>query len=686
MQTSVPGQRNEPRTAALSQPAVLRLAPVALLVLLSLVPRLLTLNDFFTEDESFHWVWRVQHFADALAQGNWAGTNLTGHPGITTLWLGTLGHWLATWQGVPLQGMAEGSANIAYLALLRLPVALVNGLAVLAGYAVLRQLVPASIALVAALLWAAEPFLVAHTRLLHLDGLVTSFFTLAVLLLLLSTQQARRNPGAGTVALLLAGTVGGLALLTKAPSLLLLPITGLLLLWLLPARPIVARLWAAAQSWLLWAAAAGVVVVVGYPAMWVTPLTAAGAVINEVLDNGAVPHHTGNYFLGQPVADPGGLFYPAVLLWRASPLVLLGLGLLAWQGRTLWATQRDAVQHIILPLVATVVLFSFALSLAAKKFDRYLLPVWALLAILAAIGLVLAWQRLRAYRAYPWLQPLTAGGALLLLLGQLLWYHPTYLAYFNPLVGGSQTGTHVLLTGWGEGMPQVGQWIAARPDADRSPVLTWGPRTLEPFVPGRTDFLNKQHVAEPASYAVVYIRAAQRQESHAAQHFITTAAPPLRTVWLHGIAYAHIYQPPRPYTTERPTTFAGRVALRGFTLATTDSTLTITPSWNVLHDQPGGLFTFVHVLAPDGQRVAQIDAPLDEGLFAAWQAGQQFGSPLPLALPAGLAPTADYRVVLGVYDPESGARLPITQGTPLDAAINGTGVVELTTMTLTETP
>lgn len=683
MQTSVPGQRNEPRTAALSQPAVLRLAPMLLLALLSLVPRLLTLNDFFTEDESFHWVWRVQHFSDALANGNWAGTNLTGHPGITTLWLGTLGHWLATWQGVPLQGMAAGSANIAYLALLRLPVALVNGLAVLAGYAVLRRLVPASVALVAALLWAAEPFLVAHTRLLHLDGLVTSFFTLAVLLLLWSIQQARHTPGAGTIPLVLSGAVGGLALLTKAPSLLLLPIVGLLLLWLLPAATGVARVVAAIRSGLLWAAAAGVVVVLLYPAMWVTPLAAAGAVINEVLDNGAVPHHTGNYFLGQPVADPGGLFYPAVVLWRASPLLLLGLVLLAWQGRTLWATQRERVQHVILPIAATIGLFSLALSLAAKKFDRYLLPVWALLAILAAVGLVLAWQRLRAY---PWLQRLAAGGALLLLLGQLLWYHPTYLAYFNPLVGGSQTGTHVLLTGWGEGMPQVGQWIAARPDAARSPVLTWGPRTLEPFVPGRTDFLNEQHVAAPASYAVLYIRAAQRQESLAAQHYITEATPPLHTVWLHGIEYARIYQPPRPYATARPTTFAERVALRGFTLAATDTTLTVTPSWNVLQDQPGGLFTFVHVLAPDGQRVAQIDAPLDEGLFAAWQAGQQFGSPLPLALPTGLDPTAAYRVVLGVYDPQSGARLPITQGTPLNAAINGAGVVELTSMTLPETP
>ncbi|NJM09093.1 glycosyltransferase family 39 protein [Candidatus Gracilibacteria bacterium] len=59
--------------------------------------------------------------------------------------------------------------------------AFVNALAVGIGYLLLRRLVRPAIALVAALLWATTPYLVAHGRLLHLDGLLTSFATLSLL-------------------------------------------------------------------------------------------------------------------------------------------------------------------------------------------------------------------------------------------------------------------------------------------------------------------------------------------------------------------------------------------------------------------------------------------------------------------------------------------------------------------------
>ncbi len=66
------------------------------------------------------------------------------------------------------------------------------------------------------------------------------------------------------------------------------------------------------------------------------------------------------------------------------------------------------------------------------------------------------------------------------------------------------------------------------------------------------------------------------------------------------------------------------------------------------------------MLGPNGQRVAQIDALLDQGMFPAWQAGQQFDTPFPLQLPADLPP-GQYRVVMGVYTPEGG-RLPLRRG------------------------
>jgi hypothetical protein len=80
-------------------------------------------------------------------------------------------------------------------------------------------------------------------------------------------------------------------------------------------------------------------------------------------------------------------------------------------------------------------------------------------------------------------------------------------------------------------------------------------------------------------------------------------------------------------------------------------------------------------------------------MFPTWQAGQQFGTALPIALPGDL-PAGEYRVVLGVYEPGANARLPLTlstssQGTSgqatasvLPADVDGPDALLLTTITI----
>ena len=122
--------------AALGLPAWLLVLGLALA---ALIPRTAGLNDFYTIDEGYHWPGRVERFSNALAAGDWAATNQSGHPGVTTMWLGALGRQLAFALGIADPGWAGGGAT--YLALLRLPLAIVNSLAILAGYALLRLLV-----------------------------------------------------------------------------------------------------------------------------------------------------------------------------------------------------------------------------------------------------------------------------------------------------------------------------------------------------------------------------------------------------------------------------------------------------------------------------------------------------------------------------------------------------------------
>jgi hypothetical protein len=679
---------------------------LAILVgLLALLPRCLSLNDFFTVDESFHWVWRVMHFSDAMEKGNWAGTNLTGHPGLTTLWLGSVGRKVAFAAGLTGPEWEKGSA--AYLALLRLPIAATTSLAVALGYLVLRRLLRPSPAFLAALLWAWSPFLIAHSRLLHLDGLLTSFMSLSVLLLLLAEgngQQARPLTS-GWGGLAGSGVCAGLAFLTKAPSLVLLPMIGLLLLALAPGARGRRWLWYVVVRYALWLLCAVLVFFAGWPALWVESGAAIGRVMNEVLANGAQPHESGNYFLGRPVADPGPFFYPVVVLWRGTPVLLVGLFLLP-----LAIKHHSNERRMLLALGGFVLLFGLAMTILPKKFDRYLLPVWPALTVLAAAGLSAlphlrlarrVWspvqERLDRTRKLLRLPAVSPRPLALLLIAVLLllpnlWYHPYYLSYFNPLVGGGISAPQVLLVGWGEGMEQVGAWLRGRPDLHRSPVLSWDPRTLEPFVPVRVVELNEITLEKPASYAVLYVRGVQR-ESHAAALAQVRQTPPLYTLRMYGIEYARVYQPMRPFTKPVGAIFAGGeqgrepvshregLHLRGYSQERTATSLTITLSWEVQADMPGGLFCFVHVLDAADRRVAQVDALIDEGYFARWQAGQQFGGPLPIVLPPNL-PAGTYRVVLGVYRPHDGTRLPLVRGgIQLPPSVDGPHTLLLTQFT-----
>lgn len=661
-----------------------------LLGLIAFVPRALSLADFYTIDEAYHWQLRVRLFAAALADGNWAGTILTGHPGVTTTWLGGIGRWLSLQAGVGEPSFSDGATYLSYM---RLPLVIVNSATVALGYLALRRLLNPWTALLAGLLWAASPFLIAHSRLLHVDALLTSFVTLSLLLLIIAIEAMREEPAAGTTprfrprsalaALIVSGALAGLALLSKGPALAWLPLAGLFLLAFSPVAGIWPRLRWAIGRYLIWFGSAALTIFAVWPAMWVAPVEAIGRVISEVLVNGGQPHHSGNYFLGQPIGDPGWIFYPAVVLWRNTPVTLLGLLLLPLALRA-----RSRERRVLLILLLFALWFGLALSAGAKKFDRYLLPVWPATEILAAAGLVAGagwigrWlDRRGAARKTTLRSALRGAGLALVCLPLLLTdltYHNYYLAYFNPLLGGGAAAQRVLLVGWGEGLEEAGAWLGERPDVGNGPILSWISPTLVYFVPQQVKDLDAQTVRQLSSYAVLYSRSVQRKEAAEAEAYVRQT-PPLYTVRKHGIEYATIHQLPRPFDQPVDAVFGAGLHLRGYSQELLQNTLTITPSWGIQVDQPGGMFFFVHVLAADGSKVAQVDLPIDDGMFPQWQAGQQFGRPLALPLPDGL-PAGKYRVALGVYQPVEGKRLPLKGGTVLPPEVDGAETLLLTTL------
>ena len=149
------------------------------------------------------------------------------------------------------------------------------------------------------LLLALDPFLAGHSGLFHVDGLSATFATLALLALACScgTGFLSCAPRKHRIRILCySGVLTGLAILTKTPTLVLLPVTGLALLWAVlrerrdltglgrPVRSVAATYLARG---LLWAAGAVLTIVLLYPALWsdaAAVLATVGGSANRHLD------------------------------------------------------------------------------------------------------------------------------------------------------------------------------------------------------------------------------------------------------------------------------------------------------------------------------------------------------------------------------------------------------------------
>jgi 4-amino-4-deoxy-L-arabinose transferase-like glycosyltransferase len=252
-----------------------------LTLVISLLLRLTALDAFLTPDEPV-WEVRSAYFGDALLQRDWAATYQTGHPGVVTMWLGAASRRFPLLQAIvarasallrPLAsaasfppGLGVPSATVAARGL----VGLVTWLGMVALYPLMARLFDRRVALLAMGLVALDPFCLGQSRLHHLDGLLTAFVTLSVVLLTIYRLREQRLGY-----LLASAAMAALATANKSPGVLLLPWTGVVLF--LPAlrTPGYKRKQALRQGlrdMALWMLVAVAVFVAVWPAMWVDPL------------------------------------------------------------------------------------------------------------------------------------------------------------------------------------------------------------------------------------------------------------------------------------------------------------------------------------------------------------------------------------------------------------------------------
>ncbi|MCC6455242.1 MAG: phospholipid carrier-dependent glycosyltransferase [Caldilineaceae bacterium] len=677
---------------------------IATLLLFSwiLLMRLPALDRFVTADEHA-WLARSGNFYYALAHGDWAGTFQRHHPGVTVTWAGLVGY-LFTYPGYAADAPGQfgwlteeiepflrshSHDPITILAAGRAASVVMIALALVGCFVLARRLLGGWAAFLGMALIAFNPFHIAHSRFLHLDGLVSSLMLLAVLAWLHHLQarhaerseksphaasrrgfRLRRNEN-GTLAL--AAIAAGLSWLTRSPALFLIPLFGLLALlhvWHAPDHPWRSTL----RSLLIGGAGAFALFVLLWPAMWVDPVGSLYQVLTAAGDYAAEGHLKPTFFNGEIYAgDPGFWFYPITYLWRSTPITWIGLAM-ALVGLILRVPPLNErrVRAVLGALLLYALGFMLFMDIGAKKFDRYLLPAYLPLELIAGVGWVVALnlaQQRGAKRGAARFFPLAAASVI---MAQALFALPTfpyYLTYYNPAMGGVARAPEVMMIGWGEGADEAGRYLDAKANAEELRVAsgyTNGP--LSYFFRGTTLPLTFWHEAD---YAAVFVQDWQRQLPSRKSAAYFQQLTPEKVITLDGLDYAHLYDlrdaPLPDYVTE----WGGAIRLVTFQLpaAMILPGETVRAVFYLVNQAPiaSNLNVLVRVVGQDGVEIARAEGWPWGAATSTWQAGILWPDGHDLTIPANTTP-GYYRVELGFYDPATQALLPAQQaatGAPL---------------------
>ena len=539
-------------------------ALLAFMAALIFIPRVQRLGAYITADEQwtlngsggFYYALSNKHFEDAI---------FVKHPAVTTFYAGAAGFltFFPEYSKVGALPMPDTTMltkltnhQVPYLHLLagsRLFIILFQTILLLAAFQLVRSIFSTRIAVAGILLLSFEPFFFAHSRLLTTDGLLSTTFFTTTLAVIRYTQTHQKKY------LYFTGLFAALAYLTKTPSIILFPLVGLLMLLDLWRRQRSSRqkirwgtqLAAPFGIFILFTAAT---VYVLWPALWKSPFTAI-QILQYAFETSAGEHTSQMFFNGEVI--PEGIFqarhfyfYPLNYLWRATPVTLVGLAA-AFAG--LFQKSSSLIKKYrwpVLSLGLLAVLFTIFMSFSAKRADRYLLPVFPPLSLIAAAGWVSISGALaaRAGRFQKQFAPAALGLVILLQILPVIQTFPYYLSYYNPVMGGSQKAPEVMMIGWGEGLEQAADYLNQKTDPAGQVIFTWYPQIMDYLARGTVYKLpisypiDDEYLADmlAADYAVTYIHQWQRRSSARLLDYLEDK-PVEHSIWINGIEYVRIY-------------------------------------------------------------------------------------------------------------------------------------------------
>jgi hypothetical protein len=669
------------------------LAPILLFVI-AFVVRDVRLGSFSWPDE-VTWTARSIDFYAGLTQGDLTATHQSDHPGVVPMW-GYGG--LLSLRALQRGDLAELYTMTTERALQDIPdllatearwTVLVTSLTVVGIYLLLKRLLSPYVSFLAALLVALDPFYLVHSRVVHLDAILTSFMTLSALAMAVYLVHPTRKRY-----LVTSAAMGGLAFATKSPALVLVPLVlgGLILRVILyrdapggwAGGSLGRRLGWAVLSTIAWLGIGWALFLAVWPASWLDPLNLTALVI---LGSrwGVVTSHQFNYFLGQVTPTPGPLFYLVVAPLRMTPLTLIlgPLSVLLFVADLYRAWRYGLSARLAVLAVGLALVFGYGagMSLSAKQGDRYLAPIYPMLDVLAAVTLcaLLNWLGQR-WRILADERRQFVAALVLSLLVALFWLPlaPYYGAYFNPLLGGGQTAAWAFPFGQGEGLDMAAEYLNQKEDAGRLRVATFYPEEVQAYFQGDAISLRRKEWSKTwlfSDYVVFYISQVQRELPDADLVNFFKDREPEYTARIGDVEFAWVYKPPQLLRGAPPAAsdemwavFGDELALTGYDLGATEmppgEPWDLTLHWQVQHTPQGDYSMAARLRDPSDQTVWQSEwRPFDDWYPTSWwPAGRTEYDRQTLILPEALIPGETYCLEVQLMVPEGGTPVALTEG------------------------
>ena len=422
-----------------------------LVFVLFVVSRMFSLGHDNFNTDVWRWKARTYDFGNGVFQGDFKKTIQVYHPGVSLMWVGSAGVKFYNLQKDLVKketGEAELTSIFGLDFFQKLFIVLVTGFTIASIFYSLRLLFGVTYATISIALISLEPFFVALSRVIHLEGLMSIFLLAAFVWFYFYLENKFK-----TRYLVLAAFFSALALLTKSSAFFIVLFT---ILMAFTFNTFSRKAFTQVGKYLLLVVLFFFIL---WPGMWVAPGEALKAYTTGIFTVGVEGGHEQFYF-GKFTLDPGPTFYPIVFVFRSSVYVLIGLiGYLI----TFRKIKDQKLKVFTLYALLFTLIYAVEVTIPSKKLDRYLLPSIISSCLVGAAFYSTLLEKLsksRVNRKVIFSFLLFAPSVLTAVI-----LHPDYLSYYNPLVGGLRKGINVIEPKWMIGVPEIVEYFQEKLDS-----------------------------------------------------------------------------------------------------------------------------------------------------------------------------------------------------------------------------